>query len=220
MICFCSFWELMSCVIWQFAIYHVSLSVKEVLRLQNVVKHTCKQISHLRRSESFLHYVCIYIRFYTHIYIFLYIFYVILKKILIEYETKTLDQSSIYFFILMCHKLGTNHGVTAPDALHRSSVEENFLMVNHLLKLLYWRISLINQTLRTGSVCWYDSVLNVVYIPRIVHNLQEHHIVLCHGGRRQDVPVLISDVFVVNMTCHMKLNINFSLWLKKKYLRL
>jgi ribosomal protein S12 len=62
--------------------------------------------------------------------------------------------------------------------------------------------------------CLYDSVQNVGYIPGIVHNLQEHHIVMCHVGRCQDVPALISDVFVVNMTCHMKLNINFSLWLK------
>jgi ribosomal protein S12 len=55
---------------------------------------------------------------------------------------------------------------------------------------------------------WYDSVQNVVYIPRIIHNLQEHHIVLCHVGRCQDVPVLISDVFVVNMSCHMKLQLS------------
>ena len=54
----------------------------------------------------------------------IYILYVILKKYLPESKTKTLDQTSTNFPILMCHKLGTNHGVTAPDALHRSSLQE------------------------------------------------------------------------------------------------
>jgi hypothetical protein len=54
----------------------------------------------------------------------IYILYVILKKYLPESKTKTLDQTSTKFPILMCHKLGTNHGVTASNALHRSSLQE------------------------------------------------------------------------------------------------
>ena len=76
-------------------------------------------------------YICIYISVYIYIYTDIYIYihislysYVILKKFLSESKTKTLDQTSTNFPILMCHKLCKNHGVTAPDALHMSSLQE------------------------------------------------------------------------------------------------
>ena len=51
--------------------------------------------------------------------------YVILKKKLLpEPKMKTLDHTSRNIIIWRCHKLGTDHGITAPDAPHRSSLQE------------------------------------------------------------------------------------------------
>ena len=127
----CCFWEFISCVIW-----HCVIGCQ-----RNVVHSKCRYTqTHIVSQKSWIlpglcvcmyMCVCVYIYIYTHThnikkywYIFIYIVCVILEKLLPKPKMKTLDQTSRNVIIWRCHKLGTNHGITAPDAPHRSSLQE------------------------------------------------------------------------------------------------
>ena len=124
----CCFWEFMSCVIWHCVI---GCQRNVVHSHTHTHTHTLTQ-THIISQKSWIFRglcVCMFMCIYTHHikkywYIFLYIVCVILKKFLPKPKMKTLDQTSRNIIIWRCQMLGTNHGVTAPDALHRSSLQE------------------------------------------------------------------------------------------------
>jgi hypothetical protein len=109
------------CLVWYGT---VSLVVTGMWCLQNVCKYLHKHTSHLRRAESFLFYVfvCLYANI-KHTYTSLY-FCVVLIKLLPKPKIQTVDQTSRSIIIWRYHLLGAQHGVTAPDAPHRSSLQE------------------------------------------------------------------------------------------------
>jgi hypothetical protein len=91
---FCSFWELMSCVIWHFAIWHCVIEcqgngVLKMLLNTHAKRHRIWE----ELNPSCIMYVYIYI--YIYIYTFLYIFYVILKKFFMNLKQKLLIKPAL-----------------------------------------------------------------------------------------------------------------------------